>query len=77
MRETMLHYSGWESGEGHGFSHLFESHLTYLAGSHILMSWPGIQLKEIVFLVLSPLAFFHSKNILKPLFPNPTVSKIS
>jgi hypothetical protein len=23
-----------------------ESHMTYLAGSHILRSWPGIQLKE-------------------------------
>jgi hypothetical protein len=33
-----------EGGEGQGFSYLLESHMTYLAGSHILRSWPGIRL---------------------------------
>jgi hypothetical protein len=33
-------------GEGCGFSYLLESHMTYLAGSHVLRSWPGIQLKQ-------------------------------
>jgi hypothetical protein len=37
-----LHYCG--RGEGHGFSYLLESHMTYLAGSHIFRSWPGIRL---------------------------------
>jgi hypothetical protein len=32
-------------GEGRGFSFLLESHMTYLAGSHILRSWPGIRLR--------------------------------
>ncbi len=32
-------------GEGHGFSYLPELHMTYLAGSRILRSWPGIRLK--------------------------------
>jgi hypothetical protein len=32
-------------GEGCRFSYLLESHMTYLAGSHVLSSWPGIQLK--------------------------------
>ncbi len=31
-------------GEGRGFSYLLESHMTYLAGSHVLRSWPGIRL---------------------------------
>ncbi len=36
----------WQGGggEGHGFSYLPELHMTYLAGSHILRSWPGIRL---------------------------------
>ncbi len=38
---------GWGRGEGHGFSYLLESHMTYLAGSHILRSWPGIRLNGI------------------------------
>jgi hypothetical protein len=29
-------------GEGCGFSYLLKSHLTYLAGSHVVRSWPGI-----------------------------------
>jgi hypothetical protein len=35
----------WQGGggEGHGFSYLLELHMTYLAGSHILRSWPGIR----------------------------------
>jgi hypothetical protein len=33
-------------GEGHGFSYLPELHMTYLAGSRILRSWPGIRLTE-------------------------------
>ncbi len=40
-----LHFSGrGGEGEGHGFSYLPESDMTYLAGSHILRSWPVIQL---------------------------------
>ncbi len=43
-----LHYcgrgEGW-GGEGQGFSYLLESHMTYLAGSHIHRSWPGIRLR--------------------------------
>jgi hypothetical protein len=31
-------------GEVHGFSYLPELHMTYLAGSRILRSWPGIRL---------------------------------
>jgi hypothetical protein len=31
--------------EGRGFSYHLESPMTYLAGSHILRSWPGIRLK--------------------------------
>ncbi len=32
-------------GKGRGFSYLLESlHMTYLAGSHVPRSWPGIQL---------------------------------
>jgi hypothetical protein len=34
-------------GEGHGFSYLPELHMTYLAGSRILRSWPGIRLINI------------------------------
>ncbi len=30
-------------GEGPGFSYLLELHMTYLAGSHVLRSWPGIR----------------------------------
>jgi hypothetical protein len=43
---SLLHYSGGGRGrgEGHGFSYLLESHMTYLAGSHILRSWLGIRL---------------------------------
>jgi hypothetical protein len=37
--------AGGRGGEGHGFSDLLESHMTYLAGSHVLRSWPGIRLK--------------------------------
>jgi hypothetical protein len=35
--------------EGRGFSYLLESHMTYLAGSHILRSWPGIWLKAVIY----------------------------
>jgi hypothetical protein len=37
----------WQGGggEGHGFSYLLESHMAYLAGSHILRRWLGIRLK--------------------------------
>jgi hypothetical protein len=34
-----------EGGEGHRFSYLLELHMTYLADSHILRSWPEIQLR--------------------------------
>jgi hypothetical protein len=39
----------WQGGggEGHGFSYLLELHMTYLAGSHVLRSWPGIRLKAL------------------------------
>jgi hypothetical protein len=37
---------GRGEGEGHGFSYLLESHMTYLAGSHVLRSWPGIRLNR-------------------------------
>jgi hypothetical protein len=37
---------GGGGGEGQGFSYLLESHMTYLAGSHILRSWPGIRLRH-------------------------------
>ncbi len=37
-------------GEGRGFSYLLESHMTYLAGSHVHRSWPGIRLKRVIFL---------------------------
>jgi hypothetical protein len=37
----------WWGGEGRGFSYLLESHMTYLAGSHVLRSWPGIRLTAI------------------------------
>ncbi len=48
-----LHYTGrgeglGGGGEGPGFSYLLESHMTYLAGSHVLRSWPGIRLKAIL-----------------------------
>jgi hypothetical protein len=33
-------------GEGCGFSYLLELHMTYLAGSHVLRSWPGIRLRK-------------------------------
>jgi hypothetical protein len=38
----------WQGGEGEvrRFSYLLESHMTYLASSHILRSWPGIRLKN-------------------------------
>ncbi len=38
----------WQGGGGEGrrFSYLLESHMTYLAGSHILRSWPVIRLRE-------------------------------
>jgi hypothetical protein len=36
-----------EREEGCGFSYLFESHMTYLASSHILRSWQGIQLNKV------------------------------
>ncbi len=39
---------GGGGGEGQGFSYLFESHMTYLAGSHILRSWPGIWLNNML-----------------------------
>jgi hypothetical protein len=43
-----LHYCGeGVEGEGHGFSYLLETHMTYLAGSHVLRSWPGIWLNQI------------------------------
>jgi hypothetical protein len=44
----------WQGGggEGHGFSYLLESHMTYLAGSHILRSWLGIWL---TFRIVRPL----------------------
>ncbi len=42
---SLLHYSGGGRGEGRGFSYLHKSHMTYLAGSHVLRSWPGIRLK--------------------------------
>jgi hypothetical protein len=32
-------------GEGRGFSYLLESHMTYLASSHVPRSWPGIRLR--------------------------------
>jgi hypothetical protein len=38
--------AGGGGGEGHRFSYLLGSHMTYLAGSHILRSWPGIRLKR-------------------------------
>ncbi len=37
---------GGVGGEGHGFSYLLESHKTYLAGSHVLRSKPGIRLNN-------------------------------
>ncbi len=43
---TMEGGRGGGGGEGRGFSYLLESHMTFLAGSHILRSWPGIWLKE-------------------------------
>jgi hypothetical protein len=39
--------SGGGRGEGHGFSYLPELHMTYLAGSRILRSWPGIRLSMV------------------------------
>ncbi len=36
---------GGAMGEGRGLSYLLESHMTYLAGSHVLRSWPGIRLR--------------------------------
>ncbi len=36
--------AGGEGGEGRGFSYLLGSHMTNLAGSHNLRSWPGIRL---------------------------------
>jgi hypothetical protein len=54
-----LHYSGrgegwgegWGRGEGRGFSYLLESHMTYLAGSQVLRSWPGIRLKAVKYII--------------------------
>ncbi len=34
-------------GGGCWFSYLLESHMTYLAGSHVLRSWPGIWFKKL------------------------------
>jgi hypothetical protein len=34
---------GGLGGEGHRFSYHPESHMTYLAGSHVLRSWLGIR----------------------------------
>ncbi len=42
---TVAGERGGGGGEGRGFSYLLESHMTYLAGSHVLRSWPGIRLK--------------------------------
>jgi hypothetical protein len=39
-----LRYTTVAGGEGRKFSYLLESHMTYLAGSHVLRSWPGIWL---------------------------------
>jgi hypothetical protein len=44
LTSAPLQWQG-EGGEDHGFSYLLESHMTYLAGSHVLRSWPGIRLK--------------------------------
>ncbi len=46
----------WQGGEGEGrrFSYLLESHMTYLAGSHILRSWPGIQLIQSMYVHIYP-----------------------
>ncbi len=40
----------WQGGggKGRGFSYLPELHMTYLAGSHVLRSWPGIRLRDVV-----------------------------
>jgi hypothetical protein len=45
---------GGGGGEGQGFSYLLGSHMTYLAGSHILRSWPGIRLTHSQHTVFSP-----------------------
>ncbi len=42
---TALQWQGG-GGEGRGFSYLLVSHMTYLAGSHVLRSWPEIRLSQ-------------------------------
>ncbi len=44
-------------GEGRRFSYLLESHMTYLAGSHVLRSWAGIRLKVYIRDLFSFLVF--------------------
>jgi hypothetical protein len=41
---AVLEWQGGGGGEDRGFSYLPELHMTYLASSHVLRSWPGIQL---------------------------------
>jgi hypothetical protein len=48
---SSLYYCGRGGGGGGGeegcrFSYLLESHMTYLYGSHVLRSWPGIRLNR-------------------------------
>jgi hypothetical protein len=65
-----LHCTEWQGGgvggegEGRGFSYLLESHMTYLAGSHVLKSWPGIRLRIDLSWIRIELKIFLTNSIL-------------
>jgi hypothetical protein len=62
---------GGGGGEGRGFSYLLESRMTYLAGSHVLRSWPGIRLIKNFFCYLRHCGVISVQTFGSPMHPQP------